>query len=93
MDQLACVAGVEGAALLHRLPHLDSGRSRPAADEVEVVVVHSGVTRSLAGSAYAERAPPVRQRRADHRSAARRARSTTWSGIADPVRARPAPGT
>ena len=57
MDQLASVAGVEGAALLIDCHTLDvRAIPLPPADEVEVVVVHSGVVRSLAGSAYADRA-------------------------------------
>jgi galactokinase len=56
MDQLASAAGVAGAALM-----IDCHTRRvtpaplPPADEVEVVVVHSGQARTLAGSAYAER--------------------------------------
>ena len=57
MDQLASVAGVEGAALLIDCHTLDvRSVPLPPTTEAEVVVVHSGVTRSLAGSAYAERA-------------------------------------
>ncbi len=54
MDQLASAAGVEGCALLIDCHHL---RVEPVAvpDGVEVVVVHSGEVRTLAGSAYAER--------------------------------------
>jgi galactokinase len=54
MDQLTSAQGVEGHALL-----LDCGRGTfdavPLPREVEVVAVHSGVARTLAGSAYAER--------------------------------------
>ncbi len=54
MDQLASAAGVDGHALLidcHTL-HVD-----PVAipDDAEIRVIHSGQTRALAGSAYAER--------------------------------------
>ncbi len=53
MDQLVSAAAVEGAALL-----LDcrSFETTPVAlPDLEVVVVHSGQSRQLAGSAYAER--------------------------------------
>jgi galactokinase len=54
MDQLASAAGVEGSALL-----IDCGALTitPVAlpDGVDVVVIHSGQTRALVDSAYAER--------------------------------------
>jgi galactokinase len=54
MDQLASAAGVAGHALL-----IDCSTLRvtpaPLPDGVEVVVVHSGQSRTLVGSAYAER--------------------------------------
>jgi galactokinase len=56
MDQLVCAEGSEGGALL-----IDCGdllRQKvivPLPAEVDVVVVHSGESRSLAGSAYADR--------------------------------------
>lgn len=54
MDPLASVAGREGHALL-----IDTARAEatpvPVPDDVDVVVVHSGEARSLAGSPYAER--------------------------------------
>ena len=54
MDQLASAAGVEGAALLIDCATLDvTPVALPA--EAEVVVVHSGQSRTLAGSGYAER--------------------------------------
>lgn len=54
MDQLTSAAGVSGHALLIDFSTLEV---RPVAvpDEAEVVVVHSGEPRSLAGSAYARR--------------------------------------
>ena len=54
MDQLASAAGVEGHALLIDCRSLDIA---PIAlpDDAAVVVVHSGQSRTLAGSAYAER--------------------------------------
>lgn len=56
MDQLASCAGVTGAALLIDC-HLGSVTPSPLPPpgELEVVVVHSGQARTLAGSAYAER--------------------------------------
>jgi galactokinase len=54
MDQLAAVCGRAGCALLIDCRSLDvEPISLP--DELAVVVVHSGVTRSLAGTAYSER--------------------------------------
>jgi galactokinase len=54
MDQLASAGGVEGHALL-----IDCGalEVRPVAvpSEAEIVVIHSGESRTLAGSAYARR--------------------------------------
>ncbi|GAC1536746.1 MAG: galactokinase [Acidimicrobiales bacterium] len=54
MDQLVGAAGIAGHALL-----LDCETLRyttiPVPEEVEIVVVHSGEDRSLAGSAYAQR--------------------------------------
>jgi galactokinase len=54
MDQLTATAGVEGSALLIDCTTLDVV---PVAlpDDVEVVVVHSGEPRALAGTAYADR--------------------------------------
>ncbi len=54
MDQLASVAGVAGAALLIDCTTLER-TPVPVPAGVEVVVVHSGEARTLAGSAYAER--------------------------------------
>jgi galactokinase len=55
MDQLTSVAGVEGCALRIDCTTLEVDPV-PVPDGVEVVVVHSGQARTLAGSAYAERA-------------------------------------
>jgi galactokinase len=54
MDQMASVFGVRGHASLIDCRAL---RVEPVAlpDDVELMVVHSGVARALAGSAYAER--------------------------------------
>ena len=56
MDQLASAAGVEDHALLidcHSL--VTTPTPLPPAEEVEVMVIHSGQQRALAVSAYAER--------------------------------------
>jgi galactokinase len=54
MDQLSSAAGVAGSALLIDCSTLDR-RPVPLPGQAEVVVVHSGEARALAGSAYAER--------------------------------------
>ena len=54
MDQLASVLGEPGHALLIDFSSLDV-EPVPVPDGVDVVVVHSGETRALVGSAYAER--------------------------------------
>jgi galactokinase len=54
MDQLASAAGVAGSALLIDCTTLER-TPVPLPAGVEVVVVHSGEARALAGSAYAER--------------------------------------
>jgi len=54
MDQLASAAGVAGSALLIDCTTLER-TPVPLPTDVEVVVVHSGEARALAGSAYAER--------------------------------------
>ena len=54
MDQLASAAGVDGHALLLDCTTLTVD-SVPIPADVEVVAVHSGEPRRLAGSAYAER--------------------------------------
>lgn len=55
MDQLASAAGVAGHALRIDCTTLEV-RPVPMPPDVDVLVVHSGEARSLAGSAYAERA-------------------------------------
>ena len=54
LDQLSCAFGREGHALLIDFATLDI---EPVAlgDAIEIVIIHSGVERALAGSAYAER--------------------------------------
>jgi galactokinase len=54
MDQLASASGIEGHALLIDC-HTLSIDPVPVPSEAEVVVVHSGQQRTLAGSAYADR--------------------------------------
>jgi galactokinase len=54
MDQLTIAAGVDGHALLIDFADC-STEPVPIDDDAEVVVVHSGESRSLSGSAYAER--------------------------------------
>ena len=54
LDQLTAASGVEGHALLLDLSD-DSVEPIAMPEGVDVVVVHSGETRTLAGSAYAER--------------------------------------
>ena len=54
MDQLASVSGRAGCALLIDCRTYDV-EAIPLPDELALVVVHSGIARALAGSAYAER--------------------------------------
>jgi len=54
MDQLASLAGREGSALLIDCRSLEV-QPVPLPPDLAVLVVHSGVSRTLAGSAYAER--------------------------------------
>jgi galactokinase len=54
MDQLASVSGRAGCALLIDCRSYEV-EPIPIPDELALVVVHSGVARALAGSAYAER--------------------------------------
>lgn len=54
LDQLASTSGIAGSALLLDCSSL-TARPVPVPDDLEIVVVHSGQERTLAGSAYAER--------------------------------------
>jgi len=54
MDQLACTSGVAGHALLIDCTTLDATLV-PIPPDVEIVVAHSGQSRKVATSAYAER--------------------------------------
>ena len=85
MDQLASAAGVAGHALLLDCATLEvTAIPMPAKDEAEILVVHSGQPRALAGSAYAER------RAACEAAAAivgplRYATAATVAALADPL--------
>jgi len=85
MDQLTAVFGTTGNALLIDCRSL-AVEPIPLPDDVSVLVVHSGVPRTLAGSAYAER-------RAACEAAAQRLgvatlRDATVDEVADDPRAR-----
>jgi galactokinase len=60
MDQLASAAGEDGTAMLIDFSSLEITRV-PVPDDVDVVVIDSGQSRALAGSAYAERRAEVEQ--------------------------------
>jgi galactokinase len=85
MDQLTSIAGVEGCALLIDCRSLEV-EPMPLPADLAVLVVHSGVSRELADSAYAER------RRACEAAAARLGvpalRDATLEQVADDPRAR-----
>jgi galactokinase len=83
MDQLASACGIPGHALLIDFSTLEVA-AVPMPGDIEVVVVHSGQSRTLAGSAYA-------QRRAECEAAAERvgplrhARLSAVEALDDPV--------
>jgi len=83
MDQLASAVGVAGHALLI---DCQSYAVTPVTlpDEVDVVVVHSGQARALAGSAYAERVAEC-ERAEEVVGPLRRARLQALDGIEDEV--------
>jgi galactokinase len=54
MDQLASAAGIDGHALLMNFTTLEIAPV-PVPPDIDIVVIHSGQERTLAGSAYAER--------------------------------------
>jgi galactokinase len=64
MDQLASAAGIAGHALRIDCTTLEITPVR-LPDEIDVIVAHSGETRSLAGSAYAERAAACQRAQAE----------------------------
>ena len=85
MDQLASAAGVAGHALLIDCTSLSvTPTPLPPADEVEVVVVHSGQQRALAGSAYATRVAQCRAAEAEI-GPLRLAGAADVARIADPL--------
>jgi galactokinase len=83
MDQLASAAGVAGHALRIDCSSLEV-RPVPVPAGVEVMVVHSGQARALAGSAYADRAA-AGQRAEALIGPLRSATLEDVAGIADPV--------
>jgi galactokinase len=83
MDQLASAAGVAGHALLIDCTS-ETVSPVPLPTDVEVVAIHSGVTRALAGSAYAERRAACEQA-ADLLGPLRAASMADLAGIDDPV--------
>jgi len=54
LDQFSCVFGCDGHALLIDF-NASSIEPVPMPENLEIIVVHSGIERTLAGSAYAER--------------------------------------
>jgi len=84
MDQLTSVAGVDGHALLIDCSTLDRVPI-PMPPGAEVIVVHSGQSRALAGSAYAERRGQVEAAEAAAGVPLRRAGPADLGGIADPT--------
>ncbi len=86
MDQLASAAGVTGHALLIDFSTLEV-TPVPLPTGVEVVVVHSGQARTLAGSAYAERRAACEAAEALI-GPLRKASETDVSRLTDPVLAR-----
>ena len=85
MDQLASAAGRRRPRAADRLSRRSRSRRSPMPAGVDVVVVHSGQARALAGSAYAERRAAVRGGRGRRSGRCGRPRSTTSSRIDDPV--------
>ncbi|MEX2256732.1 MAG: galactokinase [Acidimicrobiia bacterium] len=85
MDQLAAVHGVAGAAVLIDCRDL-SIDAVPLPARLAVVVAHSGVARTLAGSAYAERRAATEAAAA--RLGLRALRDATLAQVQDDPRAR-----
>lgn len=84
MDQLTSVAGQAGHALLIDCTSL-SIVPVPVPDAAEIVVVHSGEVRALAGSAYAQRRYEVERASAALGMALRAAHPADADRLADPV--------
>ncbi len=86
MDQLTSAAGVAGAALLLDCHTLDVVPiPLPPEDLAQVVVVHSGQGRTLAGSGYAERRRQCEQAQDAMGALLRRATPADVRTIDDPV--------
>lgn len=83
MDQLASVAGVQGAALLMDFAS-GSFELVPVPSQLEVIVVDSGQRRQLGSSAYAQRRSEVEQAGLQLGSL-RQASVSDLTGISDPV--------
>ena len=83
MDQLASAAGIAGHALLIDCTS-ETVSPVPLPADVEVVAVHSGVSRELSGSAYAERRAAC-ERAAELVGPLRAASVADLVAIADPV--------
>lgn len=86
MDQLTSAAGVAGHALLIDFSTLEV-TPVPLPTGVEVVVVHSGQARNLAGSAYSERRAAC-EAAESHIGPLRAATGADLARLADPVLAR-----
>ena len=91
MDQLASVAGVDGARAPASTATPSTSRPVPLPDDVEVVVVALGPAATLAGSAYAERARAVRAAAERIIGPLRAATLDDVDRIADPVVPAPRP--
>jgi galactokinase len=84
MDQLICATGVPGHALMIDCTTLER-TPVPIPPDVDVVVVHSGESRALASSAYAERRREVEHAEAVLDGPLRSARPDDLAVLADPV--------
>ena len=84
MDQLIGATGVAGHALIIDCTTLER-TPVPIPPDAEIVVVHSGESRSLASSAYAERRAQVEAAEAALGDPLRAARPADVAHIADPV--------
>ncbi len=86
MDQLASAGGVDGHALLIDC-RSESVTAIELPSEVRIVVIHSGQTRTLVGSEYAERRAQCEMAESLI-GALRDAAPDAWRGIEDPMVAR-----
>jgi galactokinase len=84
MDQLASACGVDGHALLIDF-RTDAVEPVPVPPDMEIVVVHSGVSRQLARSAYAERRASCEDAAATLGVALRDATLDDVASLSDPV--------